>query len=895
MFIVAGLNKDNSIFEASKNKSSNNEVVNPPAECFKQYTFPTLVSSISFYFDHSAFIEKNGQISVLGNNNEGQLGPYFQNSTYNTLTYSNFTGNTKFISSVVGSSYTLFMFTFDQHEKDIYTYISWAPSAGDENDKTHNMSIKLEVNGKPTTPAAIFGGSEKAAIIDVDGNVFVITKEPVRKRILPIVDPLHPEKNAITIPDTTIKVTRLKFANTSSFFSEKAVCVACCNNFTIVLTKSGKLYGNGKINQENNRHVTESDKAKGITDRNCLLEIEEMRGQNVVQISGTFQHSLAVTLDGRVFCVGSNFNGQLGVGPEIKNTWEFIEITEISGKYRIINASSGSGHSIMISDKGEVLTCGNNGYGQLFDDNSSATTSRRYYAEVVNNKLLKGRATFSIAGNCSSGLFINCEIPPNQPNFPIKPNKPYSIPELMVSEAYEKQKLIINDMQSKVDQLRILQNDLPLLKEHSKVTQSQLKSVVQCNHGEIQELKKKLELQRKLFESLKLKNQELSQKVHFLNQNYEIEKIFIDSLENKSESNIHFLDSKLIESFNERKLVSENGFSQNFIIEKKSFLSFRFLNAKVASDKDYNERLRRFFLEYEKLSSLDHPNIARTVGFCRGDSTTAASIVQEHEGIEMNKYSSELSEEEMKIIFEELISSLKYLLSRNIIHENLSPTTILINNNNNNSNSNNNKHIKLQILPQIELQRNEEQLNKEGKGKGKGKEKEKEEKYEEVESEVKSEVENKSESEVESEVEVEVEVEVEEWSEFKAPEVKNKNKNKNNKRNKSGIVSGIVSGSGSVEIDEKSEVYSIGILLIYLLSGLRISESKIYELRSGIEEEEEEMEDGENSNVKTDTKKKINPRMKEFIKMMISEDKNDRPTLEEVEHTIIQSGINFFE
>ena len=83
----------------------------------------------------------------------------------------------------------------------------------------------------------------------------------------------------------------------------------------------------------------------------------------------------------------------------------------------------------------------------------------------------------------------------------------------------------------------------------------------------------------------------------------------------------------------------------------------------------------------------------------------------------MNKYSSELSEEEMKIIFEELISSLKYLLSRNIIHENLNPTTILINKNNNNNNNNNNKHIKLKILPQIELQRNEEQLNKEGKGK----------------------------------------------------------------------------------------------------------------------------------------------------------------------------------
>ena len=214
-----------------------------------------------------------------------------------------------------------------------------------------------------------------------------------------------------------------------SFFSEKAICVACCNNFTVVLTKSGKVYGNGKINSENGRHVSESDRSKGITDRNSLIEIEELKNHNIIQISGTFQHVLAVSTEGRVFGVGSNFSGQLGIGPEKKNTWIFEEVQNITPKYRIINTSSGSGHSIFISDEGKVLTCGNNGYHQLFQDNKTTNDNDKdkdkshFYATEIQLDKTEYKAKFSIAGNCLSGLFINTEAPPNQPNTPIKTNQ----------------------------------------------------------------------------------------------------------------------------------------------------------------------------------------------------------------------------------------------------------------------------------------------------------------------------------------------------------------------------------------------------------------------------------------------------------------------------------------
>ena len=897
--LVAGLNTYYNLFAFPNNSEDEvvKKYVNPPRNIFlNTNSSKPDVLSISFYFDHSVIVFKNGQIAGIGNNKEGKLGPFFDRLIYNNLSYSNGFIDTFFISAVCGAWYTLYMHTNENKESPRAT-ICFSDDFGNNDFLYADVSTLL--SDPKMVPVAIFGGNEKSAIIDEKGNVILISKEIDIDLSSSYSNFNSSTSSLLSTPFSKIKCEYLYFPR--SFFSEKAVSVACCDNFTIVLTKSGKLYGNGKINQENNRHVTESDKAKGITDRNCLLEIEEMRGQNVVQISGTFQHSLAVTLDGRVFCVGSNFNGQLGVGPEIKNTWEFIEITEISGKYRIINTSSGSGHSIMISDKGEVLTCGNNGYGQLFDDNSSATTSRRYYAEVVNNKLLKGRATFSIAGNCSSGLFINCEIPPNQPNFPIKPNKPYSIPEKVYNDMYKHARNEMARLHVQIDTLTIYADRYKAIKNKNDSDEAFYNEIIHDQNVEIGRLNEEMAELSNCIAQLQSENESLADQIeeyeasHRLNWIIDNDNFFIrdeqvinDYLNELGVSlsdgcKVRFVDVGAIESLVK---LNENGDVR--ICEKIDRYSLFFFKKNSKSPVGVGEQLRRFFLEYEKLSSLDHPNIARTVGFCRGDSTTAASIVQEHEGIEMNKYSSELSEEEMKIIFEELISSLKYLLSRNIIHENLNPTTILINNNNNNSNSNNNKHIKLQILPQIELQRNEEQFNKEEKGK--------EEKNEEVESEVKSEVENKS----ESEVEVEVEVEVEEWSEFKAPEVKNKNKNKNNKRNKSGIVSRIVSVSGSVEIDEKSEVYSIGILLIYLLSGLRISESKIYELQSGIEEEEEEMEDGGKTNnniLSTDSnnfKRKINSRLKEIIKRMINENKNERPTIIEVEQEIIQSDLHFF-
>ena len=707
MFIVVGLNKNHSIFESSKTQSStSDEVVYPPAECFKKYTFPALTSSISFYFDHSVFIEKNGQISVLGNNKEGQLGPYFHKPMYDTLTYSNFSQNTKFISSVVGSSYTLFMYTYEQNKNETFAYISWAASAGDENDKTHNLSIDLEVNGKPTMPAAIFGGSEKAAIIDVEGNVFTITKEPNRKIISPIV----------AIPDTIIKVTRLVFVNSTSFFSEKAISVACCNNFTVVLTKSGKLYGNGKINQENGRHINESDKNKNINDRNSLIEIEELKGHNIVQISGTFQHVLAVSSEGRVFGVGSNYNGQLGIGANKKNIWRFEEINNIYPKYRIINTSSGSGHSIFISETGEVLTCGNNGYHQLFEDDQEEDNQEEkikkgihFYAKEINiPKEMKGRATFSIAGNCLSGLFINTEPPPNQPNTVLKSNRPY-MPELSLNNMYKHARNEMARLHFQIETMSHYEIEYNKTKQKCNSDENFFNGIIHNQSSEILKLKDEIEELSKSIAWLENENDSLISQIDEYNKNHLLdngefidlkshdEKEFLLNLGidfDQNKNNIKFIDDDMIKELNLNEIQSNDSRFNSFIFEKEKLFSI--IELKKNNNSDDGELLKSFFNEYMKLSSLDHPNIVKTVGFIKGDSKKGAGIVQEYFPEEMSKENIEnknFSNQEIEIIFKEIIGAIKYLNEHQIFNINIKPRNISIENN---------KHIKIHLQPQIQ-------------------------------------------------------------------------------------------------------------------------------------------------------------------------------------------------
>jgi len=121
-----------------------------------------------------------------------------------------------------------------------------------------------------------------------------------------------------------------------------------------MLTENGELWGwglngNGQIgiNRSFDTHNPVPQKVNIATSR-------------VKHITCGFNHSLALTEDGKVFSWGNNQCGQLG-----RNSSDFIKDIEFPNNAKISQLSSGYSHCIALSDDGKVFTWGNNQCGQL--------------------------------------------------------------------------------------------------------------------------------------------------------------------------------------------------------------------------------------------------------------------------------------------------------------------------------------------------------------------------------------------------------------------------------------------------------------------------------------------------------------------------------------------------
>lgn len=73
-------------------------------------------------------------------------------------------------------------------------------------------------------------------------------------------------------------------------------------------------------------------------------------------------HQFAVTTEGKVYAWGRNERGQLGTN-DLKDRKCPTLITALDG-YRVVAAATGRNHSLFLTDKGQVLACGENKCGQ---------------------------------------------------------------------------------------------------------------------------------------------------------------------------------------------------------------------------------------------------------------------------------------------------------------------------------------------------------------------------------------------------------------------------------------------------------------------------------------------------------------------------------------------------
>jgi alpha-tubulin suppressor-like RCC1 family protein len=93
-----------------------------------------------------------------------------------------------------------------------------------------------------------------------------------------------------------------------------------------------------------------------------------------MQIYTSYDHTFLLTKDNDLYACGFNKNGQLGLYDK-EDREEFTKVNYIFDG-NIINIACGERHSVILTDKNKIYTCGSNIEGQLgFEENIKESTS----------------------------------------------------------------------------------------------------------------------------------------------------------------------------------------------------------------------------------------------------------------------------------------------------------------------------------------------------------------------------------------------------------------------------------------------------------------------------------------------------------------------------------------
>jgi len=172
---------------------------------------------------------------------------------------------------------------------------------------------------------------------------------------------------------------------------------------SLALTSNGKVYawGYNANGQLGNGTTTNSIVPVAVTATGVLA------GKTVTTITTSMSHSLALTSDGKVYAWGNNGNGQFGNGTTT-NSLVPVAVTatgSLAGK-TVTAIAAGSSYSLALTSDGKVYAWGSNGYGQL---GNNTTTDSSVPVPVTATGSLAGKTVTAIAAGSSYSLALTSD------------------------------------------------------------------------------------------------------------------------------------------------------------------------------------------------------------------------------------------------------------------------------------------------------------------------------------------------------------------------------------------------------------------------------------------------------------------------------------------------------
>ena len=345
------------------------------------------IDSISVYSigaDHSVYLTKDGRAFGSGFDEYFRIGlPYRRNYKHSVeITFPGVGYN--FVDVHCGTMYTLYLF-----ECGLLVYC---------HEKCKNRVPAYHVLDQK--PVYITGSVNYAIAIDSDGDLYMFSDQnPYQK----------PAKHTFDEP-----------------------IFDCCAgiNFVAVVTVSGKVYGNGVLNNG----------------QNDFAEVASLIGLKITSIKADHYHCLALTDDGVVYAFGDNGWGQLGNGTLVNSPF-FFEV-ELLKPNKIAFIDVGHSHSIFGTTDGELYSCGYNGFGQLMQatlgDQKNTVPTRCAISEKV---------TYACCGTWATAVFVD---------HPDPVHKGY---QYFIANAVDNKPMTGKEKDKLIDQLR---GENKILKEQSE-------------------------------------------------------------------------------------------------------------------------------------------------------------------------------------------------------------------------------------------------------------------------------------------------------------------------------------------------------------------------------------------------------------------------------------------